>query len=328
MDPLHDAPPAQADEAQTDECEVLVAKESEAGMRLDSFVAARMPELSRNYAQRLIAQGAVSVNGDADKSKNYIVQMGDAIAPLVPAREPLRAVAQNIPLRILYEDEDVLVVDKPKGMVVHPAHGNESGTLVNAVLFHCGKSLSSINGVIRPGIVHRIDKDTSGLLVVAKNDSAHRSLSEALSRHAVTRRYEAVVYDNFADDVGTVNLPIGRDPSDRLRFAVVPDGRAAVTHYEVLERFGAFTRLSLRLETGRTHQIRVHMAYIKHPLLGDPLYGPKKKALGVETQMLHAGILGFHHPRTRAYMEFSSPPPTEFDRILEKLRSARLAGRG
>ncbi|MDR1573019.1 MAG: RluA family pseudouridine synthase [Clostridiales Family XIII bacterium] len=296
-------------------------------MRLDSLVAARMPELSRSYAQRLIAQGAVGVNGDTDKSKNYIVRTGDAIAPLAPERESLRAAAQDIPLCILYEDEDVLVVDKPKGMVVHPAHGNESGTLVNAVLFHCGASLSSINGVIRPGIVHRIDKDTSGLLVVAKNDSAHRSLSEALARHDVTRRYEAVVYNNFADDAGTVDLPIGRNPSDRLRFAVVRDGRAAVTHYAVLERFGTFTHLALRLETGRTHQIRVHMAHIKHPLLGDPLYGPKKKALGVETQMLHAGLLGFHHPRTGAYMEFSSPPPAAFGRILEKLRSARSAKR-
>jgi 23S rRNA pseudouridine1911/1915/1917 synthase len=306
-----------------DECECFIADETEAGMRLDSFIAARMPELSRNYVQRLIAQGAVGVNGDAGRPKNHIVKTGDAVAPLVPAREALCAVAQDIPLRIVYEDGDVLVVDKPKGMVVHPAHGNETGTLVNAVLFHCGASLSSINGVIRPGIVHRIDKDTSGLLVVAKNDLSHRSLSEALSRHAVTRGYEAVVYNNFAEDTGTVDAPIGRDPSNRLRFAVTPDGRAAVTHYEVLERFGTFTRLALRLETGRTHQIRVHMAHCKHPLLGDSLYGPKKKAFGVETQMLHAGVLGFRHPRTDAYMEFSSPPPAEFGRILEKLRTAR-----
>jgi 23S rRNA pseudouridine1911/1915/1917 synthase len=323
MDPRNDAPSDRADGEG-----FFIVDEGEAGMRLDSFVVACVPELSRNYAQRLIAQGAVGVNGDTGRPKNYIVRTGDMIAPVAPARESLRVVAQDIPLRILHEDEDILVVDKPKGMVVHPAHGNESGTLVNAVLFHCGASLSSINGVVRPGIVHRIDKDTSGLLVVAKNDMAHRSLSEALSRHEVTREYEAVVHNNFADDEGRVDLPIGRDPSNRLRFAVTPNGRVAVTHYGVLERFGAFTRLALRLETGRTHQIRVHMAHIRHPLLGDPLYGPKKKALGVETQMLHAGLLGFRHPRTGLYTEFSSPPPEAFNRVLEKLRAARSAVRG
>jgi 23S rRNA pseudouridine1911/1915/1917 synthase len=299
---------------------VFVADASDAGTRLDSFIAARMPELSRSYAQRLIAQGAARVNGEAGESKHCIVRKGDSVALLVPARETLRVAAEDIPLRIVHEDDDLLVVDKPKGMVAHPAPGNESGTLVNAVLFHCGDGLSSINGVIRPGIVHRIDKDTSGLLVVAKNDRAHRALSEALARHEVTRAYEAVVYNNFTEDAGKVDLPIGRDPSNRLRRAVTPDGRAAVTHYRVLERFGTFTRLALRLETGRTHQIRVHMAHIKHPLLGDPLYGPKKKALGVETQMLHAGLLGFRHPRTGAYTEFSCPPPADFDRILQRLR--------
>jgi 23S rRNA pseudouridine1911/1915/1917 synthase len=240
----------------------------------------------------------------------------------VPAEEPLCVAAQDIPLCIVHEDDDILVVNKQKGMVVHPAPGNESGTLVNAVLFHCGARLSSINGVIRPGIVHRIDKDTSGLLVVAKNDGAHRALSEALARHEVTREYEAVVHNNFIEDRGSVDLPIGRDPANRLRRAAgVRDGRAAVTHYRVLERFGTFTRLALRLETGRTHQIRVHMAHIKHPLLGDPLYGPKKKALGVESQMLHAGLLGFKHPRTGVYAEFSCPPPQEFERVLQRLRA-------
>ncbi|MDR2356006.1 MAG: RluA family pseudouridine synthase [Clostridiales Family XIII bacterium] len=301
---------------------VFVAEAADAGMRLDNFIAARMPDLSRSYVQRLIAQGAVRVNGNAGESKHYILKAGDSVAPFIPAREALRVVAEDIPLRIVHEDEDLLVVDKPRGMVVHPAPGNESGTLVNAVLFHCGDSLSSINGVIRPGIVHRIDKDTSGLLVVAKNDRAHRALSEALARHEVTREYEAVVYNNFAEDLGKVDLPIGRDPANRLRRAVTADGRAAVTHYRVLERFGSFTRLALRLETGRTHQIRVHMAHIKHPLLGDPLYGPKKKALGVETQMLHAGLLGFRHPRTGAYTEFSCPPPAAYERILERLRAA------
>jgi 23S rRNA pseudouridine1911/1915/1917 synthase len=297
--------------------------ENEAGIRLDSFIAERAPELSRSYAQSLIASGAAKVNGGAGKSKNYIVKDGDAVEFDLPENEHSDVVAQDIPLDILYEDDDVLVVNKQKGMVVHPARGNESGTLVNAILFHCGDKLSSINGVIRPGIVHRIDKDTSGLLVVAKNDLAHRSLSDALSRHDVTRMYEAVTYNNFTEDEGSVNLPIGRDPSNRLRRAVsARDGREAVTHYKVLERFGIFTRVEVRLETGRTHQIRVHMAYIKHPLLGDPLYGPKKKALGVETQMLHAGVLGFRHPRTDVYMEFSSPPPDSFNRVILKLRAA------
>jgi 23S rRNA pseudouridine1911/1915/1917 synthase len=318
MGPSNDAPGAR---------EVFVADGADAGMRLDSFIAACMPELSRSYVQRLIARGAVRVNDDADKSKNYLVRTGDSVELRLPARETLRVVAEDIPLCVVHEDDDILVVNKQKGMVVHPAPGNETGTLVSAVLFHCGESLSSINGVLRPGIVHRIDKDTSGLLVVAKNDNAHRSLSEALARHDVTREYEAVVYNNFTEDAGKVDLPIGRDPVNRLRrAAAVKDGRAAVTHYRVLERFGAFTRLALRLETGRTHQIRTHMAYIKHPLLGDPLYGPKKKALGVETQMLHAGLLGFRHPRTGAYTEFSCPPPEEFERVLRRLRDVYPAG--
>jgi 23S rRNA pseudouridine1911/1915/1917 synthase len=316
----NDAPSAPAEA-----CELFVADAADAGMRLDSFVAACMQELSRSYAQRLIAEGAIRVNGDASKSKHYILRTGDLVAPLLPARTHLRAEAQDIPLEIVHEDEDVLVVNKRKGMVVHPAPGNETGTLVNAVLFHCKGALSSINGVIRPGIVHRIDKDTSGLLVVAKNDAAHRALSEALARHDVTREYEAVVYNNFTEDTGTVDMPIDRDPANRLRRAAVPDGRAAVTHYRVLERFGAFTRVALRLETGRTHQIRVHMAHIKHPVLGDPLYGPKKKVFGVETQMLHAGLLGFRHPRTGAYTEFSCPPPEEFERVLQILRAAGYA---
>ncbi|MDR2133368.1 MAG: RluA family pseudouridine synthase [Clostridiales Family XIII bacterium] len=310
--------------AETRAAESFIAEETDEGMRLDNFVAAHMPEFSRSYAQRLIAQGAVYVNGEAGKPKNFAVRAGDRIEAVVPKREALRVVAQDLPLCVVHEDEDILVVNKSKGMVVHPAPGNESGTLVNAVLFHCGASLSSINGVIRPGIVHRIDKDTSGLLVVAKNDGAHRRLSEALARHDVTREYEAIVYNNFQEDAGKVDLPVGRDPSNRLRRAAgVRDGRSAVTHYRVLERFGAFTRVALRLETGRTHQIRVHMAHIKHPLLGDPLYGPKKKVLGVETQMLHAGLLGFAHPRTGEYMEFSCPPPEEFERVLLRLRALR-----
>jgi 23S rRNA pseudouridine1911/1915/1917 synthase len=280
-----------------------------------------MPDVSRSRAQNLIAAGAVTVNGVSGKAKNHIVKEGDRIEADVPACEPLEVAAEDIPLRIVYEDDDVLVVDKPKGMVVHPGPGNGSGTLVNAVLFHCGDRLSSINGVVRPGIVHRIDKDTSGLLLVAKNDRAHRRLAEALEAHAVTRRYEAVVYNNITEDEGAVDVPVGRDPKNRLRqAAAAKNGRGAVTHYKVLERFGTFTHVELRLETGRTHQIRVHMAHIRHPVLGDPLYGPKKKIFGVETQMLHAGILGFRHPATDQYMEFSSPPPEEFQDVLRRLR--------
>ena len=211
------------------------------------------------------------------------------------------------------------MVNKPKGMVVHPAAGNYTGTLVNAILYHC-KTLSSINGVIRPGIVHRIDKDTSGLLMIAKNDAAHRSLAEQLAAHSITRAYRAIVYHNFQEDTGTVNAPIGRDPKNRLKMAVTQlNSREAVTHYKVLQRFGSFTYIEARLETGRTHQIRVHMAHINHPLLGDAVYGPKKMALGVESQMLHAKLLGFHHPKTGKYMEFDSPLPQEFVNVIKKL---------
>ena len=231
--------------------------------------------------------------------------------------------AEDIPLKIVFEDDDILVVDKDRGVVVHPAPGSKSGTLVNAILFHCGERLSTINGVTRPGIVHRIDKDTSGLLVVAKNDAAHRTLSAALAAHEMTRRYEAIVYNNFTDDEGSVNMPLGRDPRNRLRQAVVRDGREALTRYRVVERLGNFTHISLRLETGRTHQIRVHIAYITHPLLGVPLYGPKKKILGVEAQMLHAELLGFRHPSTGKYVEFSSPLPGDFISALARLRGRR-----
>jgi 23S rRNA pseudouridine1911/1915/1917 synthase len=298
-----------------------VVDEDEAGVRLDVFLAERMTGISRNYAQNLISQGSVSVNGNAGKLKRYAVRTGDVVEVLLPAPEAVRVEAEDIPIRIVYEDDDLMVIDKEKGMVVHPAPGNESGTLVNAVLFHCAGRLSTINGLTRPGIVHRIDKDTSGLLVVAKNDMAHRALSEALAAHEITRRYEAIAYSNFTEDEGVVELPLGRDPKNRLRQAVVTkNGRRAVTRYRVIERFGAFTHIELRLETGRTHQIRVHMAYIKHPLLGDPLYGPKKKPFGAETQMLHACVLGFKHPATGDYIEFTSPLPDEFKAVIEKLR--------
>ncbi|MDR0425112.1 MAG: RluA family pseudouridine synthase [Clostridiales Family XIII bacterium] len=299
-----------------------VAGVEDIGARLDVFLAGRMADVSRSYAQGLITQGAVTVNGAAAQAKRYNIKAGDVVEAALPMPELLKVEAEDIPLRIVYEDDELLVIDKDKGMVVHPAPGNESGTLVNAVMFHCGGRLSAINGVARPGIVHRIDKDTSGLLLVAKTDMAHRALAGALAAHEIVRKYEAVAYSNFMEDEGKVDLPLGRDPRNRLRQAVVSqNGRRAVTHYWVKERFGDFTHIELSLETGRTHQIRVHMAYIKHPLLGDPLYGPKNKPFGVETQMLHAGTLGFRHPKTGGYMEFSSPLPEGFAGILEKLRA-------
>ena len=239
----------------------------------------------------------------------------------IPQPERLEVEAEDIPLDIVYEDDELLVVDKPAGMVVHPAPGNHSGTLVNALMYHCGDALSSINGVIRPGIVHRIDKDTSGLLMVAKTDRAHNALSAQLAEHSITRRYKAIVHSNIKEDEGTVDKPIGRDPGNRLRNAVVyTNSKNAVTHYRVLERFGGFTLVEAVLETGRTHQIRVHMAYIRHPLLGDTLYGPAKNRYGAKRQMLHAGVLGFVHPVTGEYMEFNSPLPQDFEDVLAKLR--------
>ncbi|MBR0596788.1 RluA family pseudouridine synthase [Sinanaerobacter chloroacetimidivorans] len=289
------------------------------GTRLDVVLSLVLEEASRSYLQKLIEAGKVQINGVPCASKKWKVKKGDEILLEIPEPEALDVMPEDIPLTIVYEDEDLLVVNKPKGMVVHPGAGNTSGTLVNAILFHCDH-LSSINGVIRPGIVHRIDKDTSGLLMVAKNDIAHRSLAEQLANHSITRAYRAIVYHNFTEDEGTVNAPIGRDPKNRLKMAVTKqNGREAVTHYKVLERFGNFTYVEARLETGRTHQIRVHMAYIKHPLLGDAVYGPHKQVLGAETQMLHAKVLGFKHPRTNEYMEFDSDLPEEFQKILNKL---------
>ncbi|HML38006.1 MAG TPA: RluA family pseudouridine synthase [Bacillota bacterium] len=297
----------------------FIAEEDMKGTRLDVVLSLVIEEASRSHLQKLIDIGRVEVNGDPAASKKYKVKVGDRIKVTIPEPVHLNVLPEDIPIDIVYEDEDVLVVDKPKGMVVHPAAGNYTGTLVNAILYHC-KTLSSINGVIRPGIVHRIDKDTSGLLMIAKNDAAHRSLAEQLSSHSITRAYRAVVYNNFQNDEGTVDAPIGRDPKNRLKMAVTAvNGKEAVTHYRVLQRFGSFTYIEARLETGRTHQIRVHMAHINHPLLGDAVYGPKKKALGVETQMLHAKLLGFRHPRTGEYMEFDSPLPQEFAAVIKKL---------
>lgn len=291
------------------------------GTRIDLVLASALEETSRSFIQKLFEKEKIKVNDELCMSKKYKVKAGDRIELTIPEPEILTVEAEDIPLDIVYEDDDVLVVNKPKGMVVHPAVGNYNGTLVNAIMFHCGERLSSINGVIRPGIVHRIDKDTSGLLMIAKNDMAHESLSRQLADHSITRRYQALVYHNFKEEEGTVDAPIGRDPKNRLRQAVtLQNSKRAVTHYKVLQRFGAYTLIEAKLETGRTHQIRVHMSHIKHPLVGDLVYGPKKQTINVEGQMLHAKVLGFVHPRTGEYMEFDSPLPEYFETILQRLR--------
>lgn len=300
--------------------ELTVAEEM-SGKRLDSVLAGMMPEYSRSFIQKLFENGSITVGGDPCSEKKRKAAAGDIVEITIPQPERLEVEAEDIPLDIVYEDDELLVVDKPAGMVVHPAPGNHSGTLVNALMYYCGDALSSINGVIRPGIVHRIDKDTSGLLMVAKTDRAHNALSAQLAEHSITRRYKAIVYSNIKEDEGTVDKPIGRDPGNRLRNAVVyTNSKNAVTHYRVLERFGGFTLVEAVLETGRTHQIRVHMAYIRHPLLGDTLYGPAKNRYGAKRQMLHAGVLGFVHPVTGEYMEFNSPLPQDFEDVLAKLR--------
>lgn len=292
------------------------------GQRLDIFLAAAVPELTRSAAQRLLEQGNVTLDG-APLKKNARTEAGAEYALSLPELRETELVAQDIPLDVVYEDADVLVVNKPKGLVVHPAAGHEDGTLVNALLHHCGESLSGINGEKRPGIVHRIDMDTSGLLIVAKNDFAHRSLSDQLKDHTLRRTYECIVRGGFREDSGTVNAPIGRDPRDRKRMAVTErNSRPAVTHWTVLARYGQYTHLQCRLETGRTHQIRVHMAYINHPIAGDPLYGVRKPELGLTSQCLHARALTFRHPRTGEEITVTCPLPEEFERALEKLKNA------
>lgn len=307
--------------------EITITEEMN-GTRLDLVLSACLENFSRSFIQKLFENGRITVNGEVCREKKQKAVSGAVVGIEIPVPEKLQVEAENIPLDIVYEDKDVLVVNKPAGMVVHPAPGNYTGTLVNALMHHCGDELSSINGIIRPGIVHRTDKDTSGLLMVAKNDKAHNSLSQQLADHSITRRYRAIVYNNIKEDEGTVDKPIGRDPRNRLRNTVTDlNSKNAVTHYRVLERFGRFTFIEAELETGRTHQIRVHMAYLKHPLLGDELYGPAKSReasrLGVKRQMLHAGVLGFVHPATGEYMEFCSRLPGDFEDTLEKLRKDR-----
>lgn len=290
------------------------------GLRLDSFLGRELPELTRSAAQRLIEDGRVTVDGKT-VSKSAKLSGGETVAVELPEPEPANAAAQNIPLDVVYEDADVIVVNKPAGMVVHPAPGHPDGTLVNALLFHCGDSLSGIGGALRPGIVHRIDRDTSGLIIAAKNDAAHQSLAAQLQDHSLARTYEAIVVGGLREDTGTVDAPIGRHFSDRKKMAVTQKGRPAVTHWEVLERFPGFTHVRCRLETGRTHQIRVHMAYLGHPIWGDTVYGAKKPAPGLTGQCLQAVGLRFVHPITGEPVELSCPLDGEFQKMLQKLRS-------
>lgn len=290
------------------------------GIRLDKYLSEKINGITRSSLQGYFSDGNITVNG-ITVNKNYKTKINDNIQVNIPEPVPLEAVAENIPLDIIYEDDDVIVVNKPKGMVVHPAAGNYTGTLVNALLYHCKDSLSGINGVLRPGIVHRIDKNTSGLLIVAKNDITHKGLAQQIKEHSFTRQYETVVYGNIKEDSGTVNQPIGRNPNDRKKMAVIAtNSKEAITHFNVVERFNEFTHLAVTLETGRTHQIRVHMAYINHPVAGDDVYGPKKVITKLGGQCLHARKIGFIHPITGEYLEFTSDLPEYFTNFLTELR--------
>ena len=305
-----------------DNCEEIrefLVEEDEEGDRLDVYLSDQFVDMSRSYIQKIIKDKKVTVNGKVEKAK-YLVKEEDKVVIEIPKPKILEVVPQDIPIEIVYEDNDIIIVNKPQGMVVHPAPGNYEGTLVNAILYHCKGNLSSINGVIRPGIVHRIDKDTSGILMIAKNNNAHNCLAEQLKDHSITREYEFICHGVFKEDNITVDRPIGRNPKDRLKMAIVPNGKRAVTHFEVLERFNGYTHVRARLETGRTHQIRVHAMSINHPLVGDPVYGPKNSKIKLNGQALHAKKLGFIHPTTKEYVEFDSELPDYFQKLLEKLR--------
>ena len=300
---------------------VITVPEEADGARADKFLAEAIDHLTRSALQKLISAGNVEIDGKVI-AKSRVLKEGEDISVLIPDAVSLDVEAENIPLNIYYEDDDLLVVYKPKGMVVHPAPGNLNGTLVNALLWHCKDSLSGINGVLRPGIVHRIDKDTSGLLLVAKNDFAHVHLAEQIKEHSLNRIYQTIVYGVNMDDEGDVDAPIGRSTKDRKKMAIVEGGRTAQTHYSVVKRYSGFTHVQCKLKTGRTHQIRVHMAYIGHPVAGDAVYGPKNVITQLNGQCLHAGTIGFIHPRTGEYMEFTAPLPeyfTEFERKLVEL---------
>lgn len=290
------------------------------GERIDKYLSEACCGLTRSYLQKLLKSQLIEVDGITVKS-SYRISAGETVALEVPEAVEPEIEAEPIPLDILYEDKDIILINKPKGMVVHPAAGHYSQTLVNGLMYHCRGDLSGINGVMRPGIVHRIDMDTTGVLIVCKNDFAHNSIAEQLKVHSITRKYYAIVHGVIREDEGTVDAPIGRHPVDRKKMSInQKNGKHAVTHYKVLERFKQFTYVECQLETGRTHQIRVHMASLNHPLLGDSVYGPSKCPFKLQGQTLHAGILGIIHPRTGEYMEFSAPLPEYFENLLEKLR--------
>jgi len=298
----------------------IAVENEDVGKRIDSYIALIKDELSRSQVQKLIENGNIIVNDKIVKS-NYKTRKNDVLDITIPDPEALEIIEENIPLNIFYEDKDLIVVNKPKGMVVHPAPGHYSGTLVNAIMYHCKDELSGINGCMRPGIVHRIDKDTSGLLMVAKSDVAHKSLALQLAEHTITRKYAAVVLNNIKEDEITIDRPIGRNPRERKKMAIVEGGRRAVTHVRVTERMSKFCLVEAQLETGRTHQIRVHLSSIGHSLLGDDVYGNVKKTLGFTGQALHARILGFKHPITGEYMEFEAPLPDYFIKLIDKIRT-------
>lgn len=301
---------------------VLEPEPDYAGIRIDKYIAEELSDYSRSYLSGLISNGKITVS-DKPVKASYKLREGDIIHLSIPAPEmPEQIIPENIPLDIVYEDSDIIIVNKPQGMVVHPAAGNYSGTLVNALMYRYGEGLSTINGIIRPGIVHRIDKNTSGLLVICRNDKAHHALAEQFAVHSITRIYTAISYNYFSDDEITINKAIARDKKDRKKMAIDPSGRRAVTHVKVIERLkNNFSLINCRLETGRTHQIRVHLSSINHPILGDDVYGPKKCPFNLSGQLLHAGTLGFIHPSTNEYIEFNSELPEYFINVLEKLRA-------
>lgn len=300
----------------------FIAVESDEGLRLDKCIAVNHPEVSRSYVQKLIESGGAWINGNTGRCKDFVKE-GDEIKVLIPEPEGLEVEAEDIPLDIVYEDDDVILVNKPKGVVVHPAAGHYTGTLVNGLLYHCKGSLSGINGILRPGIVHRIDKDTTGIIIACKNDTAHHSLAEQFKEHTITRRYNALVYGTFKETEGRIESFICRNPEERMKMMVSDSkGKHAITNYTVLEQFGnKYSHIVCQLETGRTHQIRVHMAHTGHPLLGDTIYGQKKDPFQLTGQTLHAGVLGFVHPTTGEYMEFSSEVPAYFSDLINKFRN-------
>ncbi len=303
-----------------DEFILTIEDSSDEGIRIDKYIANALPEKSRNYYQKAIDNGFVLVNGKSIKSK-YQTKLGDEIIVSIEPVKEIDIVPEDIPIEILYEDDDVIVVNKPKGMVVHPAPGHYSGTLVNALMFHCKDSLSGINGEIRPGIVHRIDMNTTGSLLVCKNDMAHNNIAAQIKVHSVNRIYKGIVIGNFKEETGTINAPIGRNPKDRKKMAIVTGGREAITHFTVLEQYKGYSFVQFRLETGRTHQIRVHMAHIGHPLLGDDVYGKSYKDL--QGQTLHAQTIGFIQPSTKKYVEVDAPLPDYFIELLDKFRKMK-----